>query len=132
LWLPSGRSINYYKPKADWKMTPWGEDKLHFSYEGRRPNGSWGQVHSHPGKIVENVVQALARDILAVGLLRAEAAGLDVRLHVHDQIVAVTREEEKDEKLALLVKCLTDPISWVPDIPLKAGGFWSRVFMKEP
>jgi hypothetical protein len=132
LWLPSGRSINYYKPKADWKMTPWGEDKLHFSYEGRRPNGSWGQVHSHPGKIVENVVQALARDILAVGVLRAEAAGLDVRLHVHDQIVAVTRDEEKDEKLALLVKCLTDPISWVPDIPLKAGGFWSRVFMKEP
>ena len=129
--LPSGRSISYLRPKIENKRAPWGDMKETITYEGLNDKKQWVRLTTHPGKLTENGDQAIARDLLLLGMLRAEYRGLDIRLHVHDQGVALAKESEAERQLEILKECFTEPPEWGLDIPLNCGGFTSQIFMKD-
>lgn len=81
--------------------------------------------------LAHNCVQAVSRDILARGIKLARQNGLDTRLHVHDQQVALIREEDAEEGLKLLIECMSDAPEWGKDIPLRTAGFVSPVWIKD-
>lgn len=129
--LPSGRHLHYLRPKLQMRKMPWGAEKLSVTYENNE-KGRWVRVNTHPGKWAENVTQAVARDLLAHGLTTADARGIDLRLHVHDQAVGVSPSGAAEEQLRILIESMTDRPSWADDkLPLKAAGFHSPVFLKD-
>lgn len=130
--LPSGRHLHYCRPRIEMRKAPWGDMKPTLTYEGINDQGHWGRLTTHPGKLTENADQAISRDLLAHGIwLARRVHGLDVRLHVHDQILALVPEDQGEEALALLQKCMTTPPHWAPDMPLGSAGTTSRLFIKD-
>lgn len=129
--LPSGRYLHYYKPSLQMKAMPRGKKKLAICYEGLNDKKKWGLISTHPGKLTENADQAISRDLLAHGMQLARAEGIDIRLHVHDQIVAMAPEDEAEDQLKLLIECMEQPPKWAPDLPLGAEGFVDRIFRKD-
>ena len=129
--LPSGRNLHYLRPKLIERMMPWGKKKLQITYENME-NGRWVRTSSHPGKLAENVTQAVARDILAHGMVLADKAGIDIRMHVHDQIVGVAPIQQAKALLAILIRCMTTLPGWADDkLPLKAAGLTTPIFIKD-
>ncbi len=129
--LPSGRYLHYCRPRVEPKMMPWGKVKDAITYEGLNDKKQWTRIQTHPGKLTENVVQAIARDLLAHGMVLADREGLDIRLHVHDQIVALVPEASAKMDLAVLQECMSVQPAWAEGLPLAADGFLSRVFKKD-
>lgn len=136
--LPSGRPLYYVRPRIEEVMAPWGEKKPTITYEGENDKKQWVRISTHGGKLTENVVQAISRDLLAHGMKLAKRDhGLDIRLHVHDQIVALVEERFAAEQLEILQQCMGVNPWWslaragFPDLPLGSAGFTSRVFMKD-
>lgn len=131
--LPSGRHLYYYKPKIIKKVPPWGgEPKKNFSYMGQdQKTGKWVRIVSHGGKLVENFVQAIARDVLKAGLIRAHRFGFNIVLHVHDEIAALRKLFDKKFTLEALMHCMTDTIRWCPDLPLGAAGWTGPYYKKD-
>lgn len=129
--LPSGRHLHYWKPRLQMRKTPWGEMREQITYE-QVENGQWRRVSTHPGKLTENVTQAVARDILANGMTLADRRGLDLRMHVHDQAVAVSPAQRAKADLATLIECLTTRPKWAnAKLPLKAAGLVTPIFLKD-
>lgn len=129
--LPSGRHLHYLRPKLLPRKTPWGAMKMAITYEGLNDKKKWGRITTHPGKLTENVDQAIARDLLAHGMKLAHREGLDIRLHVHDQITALVDEDTAEDDLKLLQECMADQPQWARGLPLAAEGFLSPVFIKD-
>ena len=90
----------------------------------------WGRVASWGGKLVENATQAIARDVLAEGMLRAEAAGYPVVLSVHDELVTETPDEPRFSALALEQMMAVVP-AWADGLPLAAKGFETHRYGKD-
>ena len=117
--LPSGRILDYGLIKTD-KMEE-GEGRL--QYMAHFPKGAkmvpiklWG------GFVAENASQALARDIFSDMLVRVARAGHKIIMHVHDEIVVEANKDEADQALSDLLKIMSTPPQWIPDIPLDAEG----------
>ncbi|MDF8247722.1 DNA polymerase, partial [Listeria monocytogenes] len=85
--------------------------------------------YTYGGKLVENIVQAIARDCLAVSLRRIEDAGISTVMHVHDE--AITEVPESESSVDKLNAILAEPISWAPGLPLQGDGFSSDFYMKD-
>lgn len=118
--LPSGRSLSYAQPKI--------EDGQ-FTYMGvNQYTRKWERLSSYGGKLFENVVQAIARDVLVEGMKRVEAAGYDIVLTIYDEIVA---ECDPEEDLTYFTSLLATPPDWAPDLPLAAGGFETDRYRKD-
>jgi len=81
-----------------------------------------GSMKLYGGLLVENLVQATARDIMADALLRIEAAGLPVVLHVHDSVTVEVAENEGQAALDLMIQLLTEEPLYMPGLPLAAEG----------
>ena len=129
--LPSGRYLHYLRPKMIWKKIKVGIDKKTgkpkykskkgFTYEGYNTKKKWTRIDSHGGKIVENLVQAIARELLAAGLVKAWKAGLDVRMHVHDEIVALVKTKLAEISASTLEeKMIEKPKWWGEEVPIRA------------
>lgn len=129
--LPSGRSLHYLRPRLEEWLAPWGDYKLSLTYEGLNDKYQWDRISTHPGKITENVTQAVARDILASGMTKAARAGIPIVMHVHDQIVALVPEKEADASLSVLIDCMSEKDEWWADMPVKAIGHISKWFIKD-
>ena len=123
--LPGGGQLCYLRPRMV-------EGKFGdvISYEGMEADSKkWGRVETYGGKLTENAVQAIARDLLAGGLLRVAAAGYDIALHVHDEVVTDTPVNEGDLKeINRLLAVLPD---WAAGLPMKAEGFETEFYKKE-
>lgn len=122
--LPSGRRLAYVRPTLE-RDPNFGEQ---ITYEGY-DNGSWGRVKTYGGKLCENLVQATARDCLAVAMQRVSDAGHNIVFHVHDEVVVETPDTE--DLLEPLIDLMRQPISWAPGLPLNAAGFVSDFYMKD-
>ena len=130
--LPSGRFLHYYKPRIEKRKAPWGDMKDTITYMGVDDRKQFVRLTTHPGKLTENADQAISRDLLAHGMMLAHRRyGLDIRLHVHDQIIAVADEDKADTQLAQLIECMEEPPVWAHDCPLGSAGFHSTVFKKD-
>ena len=122
--LPSGRVMCY--PRAG--ITNDGE-KDSIEYEGvNQTTKKWEKVRTYGGKLTENIVQAIARDILGVVILRAEKAGLPVVFHVHDEVVV---EAGREQTLTMLENLFSKPVSWCSDLPLKGAGYSTDYYLKD-
>lgn len=125
--LPSGRDIVYHAPQLDAVPDRLGRMSWQLSYEFWNSDSSKGPVGwlrqtTYGGKLCENVVQAVARDIMANGLRNVEAAGYLVVLHVHDEIVSeVPQGFGTIEHFEQLMATLPD---WCKDWPIRAAGGW--------
>ena len=88
--LPSGRRLAYPEPKIKLRKTPWGSDQRVLTFMGVNTHTKqWGRLTTYGGMIVQNIVQAISRDLMAEGMLRAEATGdYLITLTVHDELVA--------------------------------------------
>ncbi|XEW76382.1 DNA polymerase, partial [Pseudomonas aeruginosa] len=82
-------------------------------------------------KLVENFVQAIARDILTEGLLAAHAAVFNIVGHVHDEIITLQPVDDQEHTLDALNTCMTRKLDWCPDLPLGAAGWCGPFYMKD-
>ena len=128
--LPSGRTICY--PRAATGMETgdgWRGDHEIIEYEGLdQTTKKWGKIRTYGGKLTENVVQAIARDILGWIILRAEEAGLNIVFHIHDEIVV---EAEPGQTLQEVEAIFSKPIDWCRDLPLKGAGYTTPYYLKD-
>lgn len=127
--LPSQRKLFYINPKLS--VNRWGNPSL--SYFGVDQNTKkWTEIETYGGKLVENCVQAIARDCLAESIERLEAAGLPVVFHVHDEVV-IDAKPFGDEKTMLntVINLMRQPISWAPGLPLNGDGWVGEFFRKD-
>lgn len=120
--LPSGRKLYYPYPHI--VENRFGRPAVH--YYGVE-DGRWTALSTYGGKLTENVVQAISRDVLAVAITRLNARGFDVIMHVHDEIVA----EAEGDRLKEMLEVMREPIPWAPGLPLDAEGFLSDFYMKD-
>lgn len=122
--LPSGRRLYYVRPTL--KVNKF--DRLALFYESKdQTTGKWGEASTYGGKLVENIVQAVARDCLAETLLRIEPMG-DIVFHVHDEVVVEADPEVTTEDLC---KVMAEPIEWAPGLILKGAGFEGSYYQKD-
>lgn len=123
--LPSGRKLYYPKPFL--QVNDLGRDALHF-YGTNQTTGKWGIVSTYGGKLTENIVQAVARDCLAVTLDRINRLGYQVVFHVHDEVIIDT---PADLSVDTICDLMAEPIPWAPGLILKGAGFESQYYMKD-
>ena len=119
--LPSGRILSYWGARLDndGSICFMGQNQTTRKWE---KTGTWG------GKLVENIVQAYARDCLAVALLRLDAAGYNIVFHVHDEIIAEAPEGSRWEDMA---EIMGQPIDWAPGLLLRGDGYATNFYMKD-
>ena len=123
--LPSGRKLAYVKPRM--AVNKFGRAGL--TYEGILENKKWGRIETYGPKLVENIVQGTARDLLAEAMLRVEKRGYPIVMHCHDEIIAEVPEgmgsvEEMCEVMAVR------PV-WAEGLPLRADGYECPFYQKQ-
>jgi len=116
--LPSGRCIHYYRPKVQLTVR-WGRAKEQLTFR-KEWNGKSYRESTYGGKLVENIVQAIARDIMVVGGLRAEKAGYPAIMLVHDEVVTLVDDAFGSHSELCSLLCSQEP--WVTDLPVEAEG----------
>lgn len=128
--LPSGRTICYPRAEVGTEYDDgWRGDHDIIEYEGlNQTTKKWGKVRTYGGKLTENIVQATARDILGMVILRAEERGLNVVFHIHDEIIV---EAAADQKLEDVEALFSEPIPWCRDLPLKGAGYTTPYYLKD-
>ena len=123
--LPSGRKLFYPKPFL--KENRFEKMAVHYYTVGQQTR-KWEVTSTYGGKMVENIVQAIARDCLAVTLERIASKGLQVVFHVHDEVIIDAPMETTVEEICDL---MAEPIPWAPGLVLKGAGFESSYYMKD-
>lgn len=121
--LLSGRRLAYVKPKL-------GENRFggtSITHEGITTGRKWGQLETYGGKLTENIVQAVARDLLTFGMHQVDRAGHRIVMHVHDEIVVETATATVDEICELMA---TTP-DWAAGLPLAADGYACDFYQKD-
>ena len=125
--LPSGRSLVYVRPKVE--VEP-DFDREGLTYEGsEQTSGKWTRLRTYGGKLVENIVQAIARDCLAIAMTRIEAAGYRIVMHVHDEVIIECPTDACD--LDNVCRIMGRPIPWAPGLILTADGYITDYYKKD-
>lgn len=118
--LPSGRILSYWEARLDnGSITFMGQNQT---------TRKWEKMETWGGRLVENIVQAYARDCLAVALLRLDEAGYKITFHVHDEIIAEAPEGSRWEDMA---EIMGRPIEWAPGLLLRGDGYATKFYMKD-
>lgn len=128
--LPSGRRLAYCEPRVKLTMMPWGKEKAVLSYMGVDSyTRQWKRQSVYGGLLTENIVQAIARDLMADGMLRAEVTGVyQIVLSVHDELIAEADEGTGSVKeFEDLMSALPD---WTSGIPVAAEGWTGTRYHK--
>lgn len=127
--LPSNRRIIYNDACLEYVETPWSEKKIavHFM-QSNSITKRWERTHTYGGKIVENITQAVARDILAAAMLRCEVAGYKVAFSVHDEIVSEV--SESFGSLSQFEAMVSQLPVWAEGCPITASGWRGKRYKK--
>ena len=118
--LPSGRILSYWGARLE-------NDGIVFMGQNQTTR-KWEKTDTWGGKLVENIVQAVARDCLAVALLRLDQAGYSIVFHVHDEIIAEAPDGSRWEDMADIMGL---PIDWAPGLLLRGDGYETKFYMKD-
>lgn len=133
--LPIGRKFSYFKPRVVSKLGPWGETEV-LSYVGvLSPSKVVGRIETWGGKLTENFVQAIARDLLLEACLGLEQAGISKPvLAVHDEIVCernmLTQPENPESELARFINTMERVPDWAGDLPIKVEAWSAKRYRK--
>lgn len=126
VYLPSGRYITYAKARLIK-----GQYKDEIAYEGIGDKGTWITERTYGGKIVENIVQATARDCLAQAMLRLDAAGFNIKFHVHDEVIAEVPKAKETEALKEMAEIMSQNEDWMKGLVLRADGYTTDYYKKD-
>jgi DNA polymerase len=118
--LPSGRILSYWDARLE-------NGSIVFMGQNQTTR-KWEKTDTWGGKLVENIVQAYARDCLAVALLRLDEAGYSITFHVHDEIIAEAPDGSRWEDMA---EIMGRPIDWAPGLLLRGDGYSTKFYMKD-
>ena len=130
--LPSGHTLFYRNPMFKEKMVGRSMTKLLY-YEGIiQETKQWGMIDTYGGKLTENIVQAISRDLIGYAMLNLSTANFDITMHVHDEVIAeVIDNGNSTERLDEMIKIMSQPPVWANDLPLDAAGFTCNYYMKD-
>lgn len=121
--LPSGRSLAYVQPRFDGReLTYMGMNQTTRKWERTK---TWG------GKLTENLIQAIARDCLAVSMTKIQKAGYHIVMHVHDEVIVEVPSDDAEGRLKKIEDLMGEPIEWAPGLILTADGFNSSYYRKD-
>jgi DNA polymerase len=137
--LPSGRPMWYYKLQVEKQEVDGKYGKYwrtNITYMGKdQVTNQWTRIESHGGKFIENFVQAIARDILAMGMLMAHKMGFYLVGHVHDEIISEEDEHDETKTWEVMRDCMTTHIQalfdWLKTMPLGAAGYEGPIYKKD-
>ncbi|MDY5133591.1 DNA polymerase [Actinotignum urinale] len=124
--LPSGRRLAYVQPRLG--ENRWGGTSI--TYTGTTTARRWGQLETYGGKLVENIVQAIARDLLVTGMHAVAKAGHRIVMHVHDEIVI---DEPLGSGFTVTDACqlMSTLPTWAEGLPLDADGYECGYYRKD-
>lgn len=125
--LPSGRKLFYRNPS--FTTNRFGQESI--KYKGTGDKGIWGYIDTYGGKLVENIIQAIARDCLAQSMLELDKAGFEIVMHVHDEVVCEVPLENKEEHLERMCEIMGSEIHWAKGLPLNADGYLTPYYKKD-
>lgn len=123
--LPSGRALAYAKPQIG--TNRFGSPSI--TYMGIKSRGTWERVETWGGKIVENIVQAFARDCLAESMLRLEKRGYEINFHVHDEVILDVPIGVSSAKE--IASIMGEPIEWAQGLKLRAEAYETPFYKKD-
>lgn len=123
--LPSGRKLSYIKPKLE--INKYGREGL--TYEGIGENKKWMRIETYGPKLVENIVQAASRDLLALAMLRLSNQGLSIVMHIHDEVVMEV--PEGCSSVEEVCKIMAVAPKWAAGLPLRADGYECYFYKKD-
>jgi DNA polymerase len=122
--LPSGRQLTYVKPRIG--INSFGSESV--TYEGIGGTKKWEHIESYGPKFVENIVQALSRDILCYSMRKLDEKDFDIVMHVHDEVVLEVPIEISVQDICALMGH-TPP--WAQGLLLRADGFDCNFYKKD-
>jgi DNA polymerase len=122
--LPSGRRLAYVKPKIG--QNRFGSESV--TYEGVGVTKKWERIESYGPKLVENIVQAISRDILCYAMRRLDRMGLSIVMSVHDEVVI---EAPYDVSLEAVCRIMGETPPWAEGLLLRADGFVCPFYKKD-
>ena len=123
--LPSGRNLSYIKPQMT--QNRFGRESL--SYEGVGESKKWMRIETYGPKLVENIVQATARDLLALAMLRLRDAGYEIVMHIHDE--AVLEVPDGVSSVDEVCRMMSVAPDWAAGLPLRADGYECPFYKKD-
>lgn len=126
--LPSGRKLFYREPIIG--ENKWGHENVRYKGTDQKTR-KWTYVSSYGGKFVENIVQAIARDLLALSMLRINDKGFKIVMHVHDEAVVETPIEDAEDDLRIIENIMAEEVPWAKDLPLNADGYVTPFYKKD-
>ena len=126
--LPSGRKLCYWNTRL---KTDTYTGKESIIYMGvNQETKQWGETETYGGKLVENIVQATARDCLAVAMTRVSAKGYNIVMHVHDEMIVDVPREDK-EAPEVINSIMGESIDWAPGLPLRGDTYETDFYKKD-
>lgn len=125
--LLSGRCLYYYKPEL--RVNELGREAIHFQGVDQKSR-KWGYLSTYGGKLTENIVQAVARDLLANAMMNLHRGGYTINFHIHDEVIL---EEPRDSSRTLedAIRLMCQLPEWAEGLPLNADGFESYYYKKD-
>ncbi|WP_026318133.1 DNA polymerase [Algicola sagamiensis] len=123
--LPSGRTLSYYAPSL--KEGKFGAPQIHF-WGVHSESKKWMELNTYGGKLVENIAQAVARDLMADAMLRLEKAGYEIILTVHDEIIGEADIDFGSLNEFESLMCQTP--DWADGLPIAVEGFEALRYRK--
>lgn len=125
--LPSGRKLFYRKPRI--KQGKYGAVLCYWGVN--QDTKRWEEVDTYGGKLVENIVQAVSRDILCYTMLELKKKGFGIVLHVHDEVVAEEPlKEDVEQRFSEMLNQMKQEVPFCLGLPLKGEGFISKFYKK--
>lgn len=131
--LPSGRKLFYYGPKfKDKKIGRSTMPTRVLCYQGVvQETKQWGEIDTYGGKLTENIVQAISRDLLGNSMLNLEANGYYPVCHIHDEILSEVPEKNAQAYYEEMASIMGTPPEWASDLPLRADGYITSFYLKD-
>ncbi|WP_416148929.1 DNA polymerase [Salipaludibacillus sp. HK11] len=124
IWIPSGRQLSYVKPRMG--INRFGSESV--TYEGVGATKKWERIDSYGPKFVENIVQAISRDLLCYAMKNLDKAGYRIVMHVHDEAVLEVPLEASVQDVCDL---MSQTPTWAPGLKLRADGFECNFYKKD-
>lgn len=131
--LPSGRKLFYYGPKfKDKKIGRSTMPTQVLCYQGVvQETKQWGEIDTYGGKLTENIVQAISRDLLGNSMLNLEANDYHPVCHIHDEVLCEVPEENAQAYYEEMASIMGTPPEWASDLPLRADGYTTPFYLKD-
>jgi len=126
--LPSGRKLFYQGARIG--TNRFGRESIEY-YGTHQVMRKWMHLETYGGKLTENIIQAIARDLLAVSMQRLDEEGYPIVMHVHDEAICEVLLEDQEQSLEDMCEIMGQTVDWAPGLPLVADGYLTPFYKKD-